>query len=84
MATMFRRMKEILFCLLLAGVAYPAGDPAQPKPEALNAWEQMRFGMFIHWDAYSEAGGMWAGKKIRGLGEQIQRAARVPNQEYEG
>ena len=42
-----------------------------------------RFGMFIHYGIYSALGGSYHGEKIKGLGEWIQRHARIPIAEYE-
>ena len=41
--------------LLGLGVAGAAGNPpyAPPKPEAVKKWQDMRFGMFIHWGPVS-------------------------------
>ena len=42
----------------------------------------MKFGLFIHWGIYSVPAGIWNGEKIPRLGEQIQRHARIPQDEY--
>lgn len=42
-----------------------------------------RFGMFVHYGAYSVLGGKYRGEEIPGLGEWIQLRARIPNAEYE-
>ncbi len=44
-----------------------------------------RFGMFIHWGAYSGAEGVWKGEKLRydnDYAEWIQFRNRISNEEY--
>ena len=43
----------------------------------------MKFGMFIHWGVYSIPAGVWKGKQIEKLGEQIMRHAKISVDEYE-
>lgn len=50
---------------------------------AIQDWQNMRFGMFIHFGAYADLAGVWKGKQIEKLGEQIQRHAYIPHDEYE-
>lgn len=50
--------------------------------KALKAWSDAKFGLFIHWGIYSIPAGIWNGKKIERLGEQIQRHAAIPREEY--
>ena len=86
-------MKKYFFILLL----FLAGCGRQQVPEcppaerfmpaethqALEAWQQRKFSMFIHWGLYSIPAGVWHGKQIHGYSEQIQGHARIPNEEYE-
>ncbi len=51
--------------------------------QALEAWQQRKFSMFIHWGLYSIPAGIWQGRRITGYSEQIQGHARIPNGEYE-
>ncbi|MCD6354305.1 MAG: alpha-L-fucosidase [Prolixibacteraceae bacterium] len=53
------------------------------RKEALKEWKDMKFGMFIHWGIYSVPAGIWKGKQIEKLGEQIQRHAKISHDEYE-
>ena len=69
---------------------------SQEKDEMIKEWEKMsesktnlykgyndlKFGMFIHWGAYSTLGGIWKGKQIPGLGEWIMYHAQIPREEY--
>jgi len=52
------------------------------KDVAYEAYNDAKFGMFIHWGAYSELGGTWEGRKIQGLGEWIMYHAQIPREEY--
>jgi alpha-L-fucosidase len=45
-------------------------------------YNEAKFGMFIHWGAYSELGGVWKGKKIPRLGEWIMYHAQISREEY--
>lgn len=78
-------------CLLFLLLAMPSGSAEPRGPEAasmvpasaerdarLGWWRDARFGMFVHWGAYSALGGTWEGKKYGGYAEHIQRAARIP------
>jgi alpha-L-fucosidase len=45
-------------------------------------WRQAKFGMFIHWGVYSQAGGEWKGKKVNGYAEHLMRKEKVSRAEY--
>ena len=49
----------------------------------LTQWKNMKFGMFIHWGVYSIPAGVWKGKQIEKLGEQIMRHADISIEDYE-
>ena len=53
------------------------------EKDKLSWWREARFGLFIHWGLYSIPAGVWKGKKIDGIGEQILRFAQIPVSEYE-
>lgn len=55
---------------------------SEASPRALREWSNERFGLFIHWGAYSVLGGKWRGEKIPKLGEQIQRHAQISGEDY--
>lgn len=55
----------------------------QNRQEGLRKWKNMKFGMFIHWGVYSIPAGVWEGKQIEKLGEQIMRHADIPLDDYE-
>ena len=46
-------------------------------------FQEARFGLFIHWGIYAVQAGIWKGKEVPGVGEQIFRCARIPAAEYE-
>ena len=78
-------MKQWLMAILVAagGLCHggqEAGDPV--RTAALKEWSAMKFGLFIHWGIYSIPAGVWDGKQIEKLGEQIQRHAGIPHDEY--
>lgn len=50
--------------------------------EAIERWQAERFGLFIHWGAYSVLEGKWQGEEIPDLGEQIQRHANISGKDY--
>ncbi len=49
----------------------------------IQAWQDLRFGMFIHFGLYSMLGGVWQGKMIDGYNEQILSQAPIQEGEYE-
>jgi len=87
-------MKKTLMTLLYLVIAFQGFS--QGKDEMIKEWEKMseskinlykdyndlKFGMFIHWGAYSTLGGIWKGKQIPGLGEWIMYHAQIPREEY--
>ena len=73
----------------------PAETPsATPLPDGLpreseenrNArmawWRDARFGMFIHWGVYARLAGIYDGKEIPSLGEQIMGRGEIPVARY--
>lgn len=60
--------------------------PSGPGPSAdtIKAWQDRKFGMFIHFGLYSMAGGMWNGKRVdNGYSEQIFANGPIPPKDYE-
>ncbi len=51
----------------------------------LQWWREARFGMFIHFGAYSTLGGQWKDQKNtrRQVAEQIRDWAHIPEEEYQ-
>jgi alpha-L-fucosidase len=57
---------------------------AGPSAETINAWQDRKFGMFIHFGLYSITGGTWNGKRVeKGYSEQILVNAPIPPKDYE-
>jgi alpha-L-fucosidase len=52
------------------------------KHEALEVFNNAKFGMFIHWGLYSVPAGIWKGDSIPGIGEWIMYQAQIPRTEY--
>lgn len=62
---------------------------SKEKQEALKRFRGAKFGMFIHWGLYSQAGGMWKGTKINKaphpgpkVAEWLMHAFQIPREEY--
>jgi len=46
-------------------------------------WREAKFGMFIHWGLYAQAGGEWKGKPVEGgYAEWIMFNGKIPIAEY--
>ncbi|MFC3653078.1 alpha-L-fucosidase [Dyella humi] len=55
-----------------------------PSAGTIKAWQDRKFGMFIHFGLYSIAGGMWNGKRVdNGYSEQIFANGPIPDKDYE-
>jgi len=68
---------------ILASRPLTGASLADPTAEALATFDQVKFGMFIHWGLYAIPAGEWKGKYYRGIGEWIMFRARIPVGEYE-
>jgi len=85
------RLHLILLCtLLLSGGCHISTAPAEPDitntdqaTDRLAHWQQLGYGMFIHWGLYSELGGVWQGQPVKdGYSEQIQGWAGISTDDY--
>lgn len=59
----------------------------QSKAKALQSFEDLKFGMFIHWGLYAIPAGVWKDKRMEEMSgphvaEWIQLSAKIPRQEY--
>ena len=54
----------------------------QSKSQSIKNFNDAKFGMFIHFGVYSNLGGIWKGKKVKGIGECIMRYAEISRSEY--
>ena len=61
----------------------PLLEPKVDFDKRMAWWRDARFGMFIHWGAYSIPAGVYKGKEIDGIGEWIMDHAKIPIPEYE-
>ena len=60
----------------------PLAGP-RPDPATIQAWQDRKFGMFIHFGLFSIAGGMWQGKVVdNGYSEQIFANGNLPADDY--
>ncbi len=50
--------------------------------DRLAWWREARFGLFIHFGLYAIPAGVWKGREVPGIGEQIMRFAEIPASEY--
>ncbi|MBN2513928.1 MAG: alpha-L-fucosidase [Sedimentisphaerales bacterium] len=57
-------------------------DSMQNRDQRIAWWHQARFGMFIHWGAYSQAGGEWKGQPVSGYAEHMMRKCKIPREVY--
>jgi alpha-L-fucosidase len=87
-------LRFLFSLLLLAAVTAAVADenatvycspPKQTKAERdarMAWWRQAKFGMFIHFGLFSEAGGYWQGKPVGNMGEWMMKIARIPVADY--
>jgi alpha-L-fucosidase len=78
-----------LAVLLLSSCTRPSSPPVSEESaaaltaEALRKFDDIKFGMFIHWGLYAIPAGEWKGQYVRGIGEWIMFRAKIPVKEYE-
>lgn len=72
-----------LFILVGCNSSSSESNDEETRALALQEWKDMKFGMFIHWGVYSGPAGVWEGKQIEKLGEQIQRHAYISHEDYQ-
>jgi alpha-L-fucosidase len=95
-------MAAMLGILLLTGTSVVTGEDApddaqrlaewtrmhESKADALAAFNEAKFGMFIHWGLYAIPGGVWKGERMEegGVGptvsEWVMRRKSIPRAEY--
>ena len=52
------------------------------KGKQLEAFNEAKFGMFIHWGLYAIPAGEWKGERMPGISEWIMQRAKIPRDEY--
>ncbi|HEY0709591.1 MAG TPA: alpha-L-fucosidase [Polyangia bacterium] len=58
-------------------------DSMKTRADRIAWFKEARFGLFIHWGPYSQAGGVWDGKTIDGSSEHLMRRAKIPMAVYQ-
>ena len=78
-------IRLIVLCALLAFPATRAAaqESAAARDTRMAWWRDARFGMFIHWGAYSVPAGIYQGERTAGIGEWIMNRSKVPIPAYE-
>jgi alpha-L-fucosidase len=75
--------RSSLFSLCLLSSFLLAAEPKRPSAQAVQQWQDRKFGLFIHWGLYAIPGGIWQGKPVTsGYSEQIQGEGKIPRDEY--
>jgi alpha-L-fucosidase len=73
--------------VVAAALALPAAPSSAPDAAAtaaaLRHFDEVKFGMFIHWGLYAVPAGVWKDKYVRGIGEWIMFREKIPVAEYE-
>jgi len=54
----------------------------ESKATQLEAFNEAKFGMFIHWGLYAIPAGEWKGQQMPGISEWIMQRAKIPRDEY--
>lgn len=95
-------MNKFLFtitCFLIVPIAYAQDNDTlvkewtkmhESKSALFEDYNNLKFGMFIHWGVYSKLGGVWDGEHIDAgrsgsqatIGEWIMYSARIPRAKY--
>ena len=73
----------ILFVFLTMTCGVQKSDDTMKIKTPLEQFQDMKFGMFIHWGIYSIPAGEWKGEYVRGIGEWIMYRQQIPVKEYE-
>ncbi len=60
----------------------PLGERDAELVQRMAWFNEARFGMFIHWGAYSVLGGEWQGKTVKGYAEWIRHKANISKPDY--
>ncbi len=60
--------------------AAAVGETSAQRDARMAWWREAKFGMFIHWGVYSQAGGEWRGTTNHA--EWLQLTAKIPIAEY--
>lgn len=80
---MIRRLSIALLSLVLLSSCMQVNKEEEVLTEPLEKFDDIKFGMFIHWGLYAIPAGEWKGKEVRGIGEWIMSREKIPVTEYE-
>ena len=80
----------VMIVVLLAGLAAkadvdllnPLGESDAELEQRMAWFNEARFGMFIHWGAYSVLGGEWQGETIPRYAEWIRHYGKISREDY--
>ncbi len=72
-----------LLCILLLSLVAPRVTAAAETDDKAQWFRDAKFGMFVHWGLYAQAGGVWEGKKYYGIGEWLMNRAKIKTKDYE-
>ena len=76
-------LKNTLATILVFALAASSALKAAASDATRSEWfRDAKFGMFIHWGLYAQAGGEWKGQKYFGIGEWLMNRAQIPSAEY--
>jgi alpha-L-fucosidase len=87
----FKNIISLFIILVIATIYAPVfsqrgayqNESSETKSERMQWYQDARFGMFIHWGAYSQLDGEYKGKKQKDpKGEWIMRNLKIPVDEY--
>ncbi|MCE7992675.1 MAG: hypothetical protein HEP71_11875 [Roseivirga sp.] len=84
-----QKLKAYFLIVLTVGLLTTCSQPKSTEylsadtDTRMDWWREARFGMFIHWGAYSVPAGIYQGKEVGGIGEWIMSSANIPLDEYE-
>ena len=54
----------------------------QLQNEKTQWFQDAKFGLFVHWGLFSQAGGEWKGKRFYGVSEWMMQRGKIPVAEY--
>jgi alpha-L-fucosidase len=81
---LLKTFTEALFITMLLYSCQTKDKNKQEKDKTpLEKFQDMKFGMFIHWGLYAVPAGEWKGEYVRGIGEWIMQRKKIPVAEYE-
>ncbi len=85
-------MKHLFIVLLLTPLIFVKANAQETErwdkevsaaPNANQQWfKDAKFGMFIHWGLFAEAGGVWQGKNYYGISEWMMNRGKIPAADY--